>query len=466
MSKSYKGRIVIHSSIIEEISKYPKALDAVREYICNGWDADADKIEITITPEFLRIEDWGSGISNFELFWGVADQHKSEIEYTPKFKRNPIGRKGLGKLSFSMLGESIDVETRTSHTAEYSVADFDKMDFEVFSRENIDEVLQHRGTQITIRGLKSHFTKEELIHYIKENLYGLILPIASKDHPMKIIVNGEKVSPVQFSGTPGIISTLEGYIFCNLTPSKSAKIDALFRGVKVREVNPAPTHPARGFFNVDWVTPTPDRSNFVESQESRIFFPKIKEYILRNIPAKNEDSPRDLEKSVRELSKLFDQILRDLEIMPESMMPVSKTSKPNELKMEGITDRESSDEHEESKEKHDSDEEKKPLYHKILKGSERPLKSAYGITYVTRKAGKDKPAIIAYREEKLIIINLDNDLIKNLNKLRPIQRNIALGQLIARGHFRILENFVDLNRYEEYVDEMTSTLFAKMISNC
>ena len=86
MSKPYNGRIVINSSIIQEVSKYPKALDAVREYICNGWDADADKIEITITPEFLKIEDWGSGISNFELFWAVADQHKLKIECTPKFK--------------------------------------------------------------------------------------------------------------------------------------------------------------------------------------------------------------------------------------------------------------------------------------------------------------------------------------------------------------------------------------------
>jgi len=462
-NQPYKGRIVIQSSIIQEVSKYPKALDAVREYICNGWDADAEKIEITITSEFLKIEDWGSGISNFELFWGVADQHKSGIECTPKLKRNPIGRKGLGKLSFTMLGESIDVETRTTHTAEYSVANFEKMDFEVYPRGQIDEVLSHIGTQITIRGLKIQFTKEDLIHYIKENLYGLILPIACKNHPMKIFVNGDKVMPTSFSGTNGIISTLHGDIHCNLIPSKSAKIDALFRGVKVREVNPAPTHPAKGYFNVDWVTPTPDRSNFTESQESRIFFPKIKEYILRNIPAKNEDSPKDLEKSVKDLSKLIDQILRDLEIMPESMMPASKTSKPNDLKMEGITP-ENSSERDEQKDRHESNDEKKPSYHKILKGSEKPLKSAHGILYVTRKEGKDKPAIIAYREEKLIIINSDNHLIKNLNKMRPLQRNIGLGQLLIRGHFHILEEYVDLNRYEEYVDNLTSILFSKMVS--
>jgi len=323
-NQPYKGKIIINSSVIQEVSKYPKTLDAVREYVCNGWDADADRLEITITNEFLRIEDWGTGISNFDLFWGVADQHKAEIELTPEYKRKPIGRKGLGKLSFSMVGESIDVETRTSYKAEFSVANFEKMDYEVYLRHQIDEVLGHKGTQITIRGLKIHFSKDELIQYIKENLYGLILPIASKEHPMKIFVDGEKVSPTPFSGTLGIISTELGDIHCNLTPVKTSKVDALYRGVKVREVNPAPTHPAKGYFNVDWVTPTPDRSNFTDTKEARRFFFEIKKYILRNIPAKNEDSPKDLEKSIRDVAKIIDQIFRDIGIQPQSMMPVSK----------------------------------------------------------------------------------------------------------------------------------------------
>ena len=462
-NQPYKGKIVIHPSVMQEVSKYPKALDAVREYVCNGWDADADRLEITITNEFLRIEDWGTGISNFALFWDVADQHKAEIEQTPKYKRKPIGRKGLGKLSFSMLGESMEVETRTTFKAEFSVADLDKMDYEVYPRDQIDEVLGHKGTQITIRGLKIHFSKEDLIQYIKENLYGLILPIVSKEHPMKIFVNGEKVSPTPFSGTPGIISTELGDIHCNLTPVKTSKVDALYRGVKVREVNPAPTHPAKGYFNVDWVTPTPDRSNFTDTKEARRFFFEIKKYILRNIPAKNEDSPKDLEKSIRDVAKIIDQIFRETGIQPQSMMPVSKTLKPSDLQMGGITENEPKEEESQAQEQQESQEERKRLQHKILKGKERPLKSAYGTYYVARKAGKDRPAIIPYREEKLIIINLDNQLIKNLNQLRPIQRSIALGPLLARGNFHILETFVGLPRYEEFVDNIVSTLFSKMV---
>ena len=283
---------------------------------------------------------------------------------------------------------------------------------------------------------------------------------------MKIYVNGEKVTPISVDGTLGIISTPLGEIYCNLKPSKTSKIDALFRGVKVKEVNPAPTHPARGYFNVDWVIPTLDRNNFTDSEEARLFYVEIKNYVLRNIPAKNEDAPKDLEKSIRELSKYIDEFLRDLGILPPNMMPVSKTSKPTDLKIGGITEQERKNQKFDEKENEENDETeetRKRLQHKILKGKEKPLKSAYGINIVERKIGREKPAVVTYKEEKLIIINLDHDIIKNIHNLRPIQKSIALLPLLARGHFHILEYFRDIIGYEEYVDNMVSTIFSKMI---
>jgi len=457
----YSDRIVIHPSVIQEVSKYPNALDSIREYVANAWDADSERLEITVRDESLRIEDWGFGITNLKVFWGIADQHKAAIELTPRFRRKLIGRKGLGKLSFMMLGKKISVETRTSYKAEYSDADFNKMKFYGYPRKKINEVLSHRGTQITITELKTELHKDEIIKYIKENLYGLILPIAS-NNPMMILVNQEKVVPNRFSGMPGTISTALGDIYCNLTPAKTAKIDLLYRGVKVREANPAPTHPARGYFNVDWVTPTPDRSNFADSEEARLFFVEIKKYVLKHIPAKNEDAPRDLEKTLKEVSKLFDQILRDLGLLPENLMPVSRTSKPTDLEMGGVAERETTPQEEEEKERQEPQIERKRLDHRILKGENRPLKSAFGIIYVIRKAGKDKPAVIPYKEEKTIIINRDHDLVRNIHELRQNQKNIALGFLIARGHYHILESFRNLIGYEEYIDSMVATLFSKM----
>ena len=459
----YSDDIVIHSSVIEEVSKYPNALDCIREYVANAWDADAERLEITITDNSIRMEDWGAGIANFKVFWGVADQHKSSIELTPKFRRKPIGRKGLGKLSFMMLGNKITVETRTSYKAEFSDADFKKMKFNVIPRIKTDEALLHQGTQITITELKIELKKDEVIKYIKEHLYGLILPIACPNNPMKIFVNDQKVSPSGFSGNSGTITTSFGDIYYNLAPAKLAKIDLLYRGVKVREANPAPTHPARGYFNVDWVTPTPDRSGFTDSEEARLFFSEIKKYVLRHIPSKSEESPRDLEKSLKEVSRLFDQILRDLGMLPQNLLPVSRTASESDLQMGGVSEQGEKGQESIDKDSLESQIERKRLQHKILKGENRPLKSAYGINYVIRKEGKDKPAVVTFREEKIIIINLDHDLIKNILNLRPIQRNVALGFLIARGHFHILETFRNVVGYDEYVDSMLSTLLSKMM---
>ena len=461
--KPYTGRIEIHRTILEEVSKYPHVLDTIREYVCNGWDADAERLEITVDANELKIEDWGSGISNWSLFWGVADQHKSEVQQTTRFKRKPIGRKGLGKLSYSMIGEEISVETRTANKAEFSYPVKQFTEFEAIPRRKIDEVLNHKGTQITIRDLKIQLDKDKVIQYIKENLYGLILPIACPTHPMMILVNGQKVQPTLFAGTRGQISTQYGDIRCNLTPTKTAKIDALFRGVKVREVNPAPTHPAKGYFDVDWIIPTPDRSNFTASKESDLFFSEIKKYILRNIPAKSDVTPKDLEKALKDLSKLFDDILRDLNILPQTEMPVAKSSKDSDLKMAG-TDESNPDEEENKQEEKESESERRRIQHRILRGPERPIKSAYGINWKIHKCGAGKPAVVTYKEEKLIIINQDNDLVKNIQGMKPALKAVALVPLLSRGIWRILENYTDLNGYEAYIDDMTSNLFSKMFS--
>jgi len=463
-SKPYTGRIEIHRSIIEEVAKYPNALDSIREYVCNGWDADAERLEITINANDLKIEDWGSGISNWSLFWGVADQHKSDVKQTTKLKRKPIGRKGLGKLSYSMLGEGISVETRTASKAEFSYPIKQFTEFEAIPREKIGEVLNHKGTQITIKNLKINLDKDKMIQYIKENLYGLILPIACPTHPMMVFVNGQKIQPTQFTGTVGQISTHYGDITCNLTPAKTTKIDALFRGVKVREVNPAPTHPAKGYFDVDWVIPTPDRSHFTGGNKSILFFTEIKKYILKNIPSKADATPKDLEKALKELSNLIDDMLRDLNVLPQTEMPIAKSSKDSDLKMAG-TDENKADEEENKQEEKESESERKRIQHKVLRGPERPIKSAYGINYIIKKYGADKPPVVAFKEEKLIIINQDNDLVKNIRNMKPAMQAVSLAPLISRGVWYILENWRDLSIYEAYTDEMTSSLFLKMFSD-
>ena len=54
----------------------------------------------------------------------------------------------------SIICEEISVETRTPNKAEFSYPDKLFTKFNAIPRKKIDEVLSHRGTQITIRNLK------------------------------------------------------------------------------------------------------------------------------------------------------------------------------------------------------------------------------------------------------------------------------------------------------------------------
>ena len=112
MVEKYTDDIVIHLYDFD-VNSYVKSINAIQEFIVNAWDADSDKVKISITPEQFIIEDWGTGIDNFKQFWEIGNQSKSSVKFTPKFKRKPIGWRGLGKLSFSKLGSKIIVETKT-----------------------------------------------------------------------------------------------------------------------------------------------------------------------------------------------------------------------------------------------------------------------------------------------------------------------------------------------------------------
>ena len=92
----WSGDIKINPSIINQVSLYPNYLDCIREYIANAWDADADRVEITITDKEMIWEDWGLGIQDISQFWEIATPMKKGIEVTPKFHRQPIGAKGIG----------------------------------------------------------------------------------------------------------------------------------------------------------------------------------------------------------------------------------------------------------------------------------------------------------------------------------------------------------------------------------
>ena len=273
----YKDDIVI-TGYEFDISSFVETINPIQEFIVNAWDADSEKVMIKVTSDRLIIEDWGTGIENFKKFWAIGSQQKSTVKFTPKLRRKPIGWRGLGKLSFSNLGSKIIVETRTKQKIESSTADLEHMKFEVKPMSNTFDSLTHIGTRITIKELKQKISESEVIHYIKENLYGLILPIAEGKKHLKIYVNGKEVKPEIPSGTIGNARYQFGNIQYLLHPSLVTKIDLLYRGIKICEMT-EPNLSAIGYVNVDWLNLINDECKLADTKEGKLFLSQVRKLI-------------------------------------------------------------------------------------------------------------------------------------------------------------------------------------------
>ncbi len=268
-----------------DANSFVKSINPIQEFIVNAWDADSEKVMITITSDSLIIEDWGTGIDNFKKFWTIGSQHKSSVKSTPTLRRKPIGWRGLGKLSFSKLGSNMLVETRTKQKAESSNANLEHMKYAVKPLINHPNSLSHIGTRIIITELKNKIDEKEIIHYIKENLYGLILPIAEGKKHLKIFVNGKQVKPEIPSGSVEKVRYQFGTIQYLLYPSSVTKVDLLYRGIKICEMKENNLS-AIGYVNVDWLNLIQEGCKLADTREVKLFLSQIKKLIRKKIEMK------------------------------------------------------------------------------------------------------------------------------------------------------------------------------------
>ena len=141
---------------------------AFAEIISNSYDADAENVTVTLSeesdkPKEIKIEDDGIGLSLDEIknkFLVIGRNRRlDEDKPTPKFKRLPTGKKGLGKLALFGLAKTITILTRQDSKLNEFVLDWDDL---IQSKNayhpnatKIDEVTTDSdGTVITLTGLK------------------------------------------------------------------------------------------------------------------------------------------------------------------------------------------------------------------------------------------------------------------------------------------------------------------------
>lgn len=96
------------------INLYSNVPAVLSEVVANSWDADASEVNIEIKDGLITITDDGDGMDENDInrkYLAVGYKKRDDIKITKKYKRNVMGRKGIGKLSLFSIADTIEIHT-------------------------------------------------------------------------------------------------------------------------------------------------------------------------------------------------------------------------------------------------------------------------------------------------------------------------------------------------------------------
>lgn len=176
------GKIAITTSGVKQSLSNYNALKSICEYIWNGFDAEANKIEITTLRNNLggiseiSIKDNGVGIAKKQLnkkFKPFYESEKAEQSYERTRITGIHGKNGVGRLTFFCFAQYAEWNTVYKENKDfknYSII-IDATNLENFKEtdENVIET-KETGTTVTLSGIYKDIDIYELREYIKKNL--------------------------------------------------------------------------------------------------------------------------------------------------------------------------------------------------------------------------------------------------------------------------------------------------------
>jgi len=158
------------------VKMYSNIPNAIAELIANAYDAEAENVYIKLNDKdkSICIVDDGGGMDFDEInskFLRIGRKRRIEDNnaLSPNAKRKVTGKKGLGKLAFFGIGDTIDIVTKKNGESISLTLDWNelletkKTDYEPkFKTNSCDK--NENGTSIILKNLKrkSDFDKKEL----------------------------------------------------------------------------------------------------------------------------------------------------------------------------------------------------------------------------------------------------------------------------------------------------------------
>lgn len=219
-----KLRLTFHGRIIDHlgIQMYQSPVAAVAELVANAWDADAEKVSITL-PSQLRedseivIKDDGLGMTFQEcqdryLNVGWCRRGNDMAECSQEKRRAILGRKGIGKFAGFGVADVIRIETVSKRTGEKTVFELninelrsdkyvsaDGKEISVIEHQPAEDVRKKdHSTIITLKSLKlgrcpsqSVFSKSMARRYL----------VRQQTEDFKVLVNGKSLPETEQNGS-------------------------------------------------------------------------------------------------------------------------------------------------------------------------------------------------------------------------------------------------------------------------
>lgn len=172
---------------------YTEKTSFIRELVNNAYDADAEEVRVTISPDRICIQDNGGGMDEDGLrqYFTIGSPYKKMERESPRFHRTRIGEFGIGKFAALAASKTFELETQRGDFRARLIFDKDEWSRHEDWHLNIDILPpnpeQGNGTAVTLHDPDIQFAPGMVKRYLSERT-----PIHA-DH-FAVFVNEERVS--------------------------------------------------------------------------------------------------------------------------------------------------------------------------------------------------------------------------------------------------------------------------------
>ena len=277
---------------------YEQSIELIRELVNNAYDADATRVDVTVSGKEIVVADNGEGMDmeGLKQYFNVGSDEKLLHPISPRFGRDRIGQFGIGKFASLAAASRFEITTQKGDFAARVVFDrvrwLEAGDSWVIPLTRLEpDAKRGDGTTVRLVDLKRVFKPEDVTQRIAEGV-----PIRARN--FSVYVNRYQVMPRRWSGNriPVMEGTQYGIIHGEIVilPAYRASkenmgIEIRVKGVTVRrELFDIPSWGKaatriRGEIHADFLPLTSDRSGFIEdSPEYEAFLKGMQRIISRS----------------------------------------------------------------------------------------------------------------------------------------------------------------------------------------